>query len=91
MADMAKKPLENLYLNGDGFVTKKELRAALGSAHISGVNPETNAILEGALWAGSRQHNLVVRAILCTPPGHPMSTQVAEETSISSCLSAQLR
>jgi hypothetical protein len=46
MADMAKKPLENLYLNGNGFVTKKELRAALGSAHISGVNPETNAILE---------------------------------------------
>ena len=46
MADMAKKPLENLYLNGNGFVTKKELRAALGNAHISGVNPETNAILE---------------------------------------------
>ena len=46
MADMAKKPLENLYLNGDGIATKKELRAALGNAHISGVNPETNAILE---------------------------------------------
>ena len=46
MADMAKKPLENLYLNGDGYATKKELRAALGNTHISGVNPETNAILE---------------------------------------------
>ena len=46
MADMAKKPLENLYLNGDGIATKKELRAALAKAHITGVNSETNAILE---------------------------------------------
>ena len=46
MADMAKKPLENLYLNGDGYATKKELRAALAKAHITGVSPETNAILE---------------------------------------------
>ena len=43
---MAKKPLENLYLNGDGYATKKELRAALAKAHITGVSPETNAILE---------------------------------------------
>ena len=46
MAKIVDTPLDNLYIQGDGLVTKKELRDVLAKAHITNVEPETNAILE---------------------------------------------
>ena len=46
MADIVAKPLENIYVDGDGYVSKRELRSILKKINVEVPHATTNATLE---------------------------------------------